>query len=164
MPKDQGWGDMWSELNDPGLADQERNGSGYVIDPDPVQFARQEASARLQLTSTSTTNPSRPRTLAAGYNAQTKTMTVVFRDNTWWNYYDVPEDIWEGFRQAQSKGQYLRESGLDSWGKMGRADLTGLSQTQRQALNFMAMRAAAVQKYSAGRQEEDGTIGRQFNP
>jgi hypothetical protein len=38
---------------------------------------------------TRTSNPSRPRTLAAGYDGKTDTMTVVFRDGAVYEYYDV---------------------------------------------------------------------------
>jgi len=67
---------------------------------------------------TSTSNPSRPRTLAAGYYLyvgerakkypdQRGKLTVMFRDGTFWNYYDVPPGTWQEFKSAISKGPML---------------------------------------------------------
>lgn len=84
---------------------------------------------------TTSSNPKRPRTLKAGYDLKTQTMTVVFRDGTWWNYYGVPSYMWQGFILAESKGQYLASSGLDQWPKMGPADPAGMPTYQRVQLN-----------------------------
>lgn len=54
---------------------------------------------------TSSTNYSRPRTVAAGYNPNTNTMTVVFRDGTFYNYYDVSSGEWDAFHASFSKGK-----------------------------------------------------------
>jgi len=54
---------------------------------------------------TSSTNYTRPRTVAAGYDPQSKTMTVVFRDGTFYNYYDVTPGEWENFSASYSKGR-----------------------------------------------------------
>lgn len=53
---------------------------------------------------TSSTNYSRPRTVAAGYNPDAQTMTVVFRDGTFYNYYEVTQSEWDAFRASYSKG------------------------------------------------------------
>lgn len=90
------------------------------------------------LRSTSSTNPKRPRTLKAGYDYRTETLTVVFRDGTWWNYYDVPHYLWEGFVLSESKGKYLESSGLNRWPKMGIADPAGMPRDQRVQLNDVA--------------------------
>jgi hypothetical protein len=54
---------------------------------------------------TSSTNYGRPRTVAAGYDPASKTMTVVFRDGTFYNYYDVTPGEWENFSASYSKGR-----------------------------------------------------------
>jgi hypothetical protein len=54
---------------------------------------------------TSSTNYSRPRTVAAGYDTETKTMTVVFRDGTFYNYYEVTAGEWQAFSASLSKGK-----------------------------------------------------------
>jgi hypothetical protein len=56
---------------------------------------------------TPTINPDRPRTLRAGYNPDTQTLHVEFRDGTMWNYYGVPWDVWMGFFRAPSPGRYI---------------------------------------------------------
>lgn len=57
---------------------------------------------------TSSTNPQRPRTIAAGYASSTRTLSVVFRDGTPWNYYEVSPLEWANFRRAKSKGRFIR--------------------------------------------------------
>lgn len=67
---------------------------------------------------TSSSNVSRPRTLAAGYYLyvgerakpyadQRGKITVMFRDGTFYNYYDVPPGVWQTFRNSVSKGPML---------------------------------------------------------
>lgn len=53
---------------------------------------------------TSSTNYSRPRTVAAGYDPSRNTMTVVFRDGTFYNYYEVSPQEWQAFSASYSKG------------------------------------------------------------
>jgi hypothetical protein len=68
---------------------------------------------------TSTTNHNRPRTVAAGYRPGTSpdgrkgTLTVIFRDGTYYNYYEVSPQTWHYFKIAQSKGRFIRKY-LDS--------------------------------------------------
>jgi hypothetical protein len=54
---------------------------------------------------TSSTNYQRPRTVAAGYDPDRQTMTVVFRDGTFYNYYEVTPGEWESFHASYSKGR-----------------------------------------------------------
>lgn len=113
-------------------------------DPDMAEESR--FPAQITENPTSTSNPERPRTLAAGYNKRSQVMTVVFRDGTWWNYYSVTSLTWKNFKSAYSKGWYLYASGLDRWATMGRADAGFLSGPERTEL----ARAAAVAQRSAG--------------
>jgi hypothetical protein len=53
---------------------------------------------------TSSTNYARPRTVAAGYDPSRQTMTVVFRDGTFYNYYEVSAQEWQAFSASYSKG------------------------------------------------------------
>lgn len=57
---------------------------------------------------TATTNPDRPRTVAAGYDKQRKVLTTVFRDGTFYNYYGVSALEWGNFKRARSKGRFIR--------------------------------------------------------
>lgn len=104
--------------------------------------------ATITIRATSTINPKRPRTLRAGYEYSTGTLTVIFRDQTWWNYYNVPVGIWEGFRTAKSKGQYLASSGLDAWPEMGEPNMAAMSPQYAAALG----RTRDVQQALAGKQ------------
>jgi len=88
-----------------------------------------------RMETTSSTNPTKPRTLKAGYDYTTGNLTVVFRDGTWWEYRGVPEEIWLGFRSADSKGRFMRESGLDGWGDMGPADVGSMPRHRRAQMN-----------------------------
>lgn len=96
---------------------------------------------------TSTSNPERPRTLVAGYNLRTRTMTVMFRDGTVWDYRDVPPLLWANFKRAFSKGWFLYNSGLDRWHDMGPSNMANLSDEQRE--NW-AIRARTAQVRAEG--------------
>lgn len=137
-------------------ADLNYDESIEVIDLD--EGDRQSAPVKLELRSTSTTNPARPRTIAAGYDAASRTMTVVFRpdsqnyDGTWYNYYDVPEEMWEQFKGAPSKGVYLRESGLDNWHSKGTADMDSMNSRARAQYNSIVRASRRKQLMSWGGQ------------
>jgi hypothetical protein len=88
-----------------------------------------------QMTPTSSSKPERPRTLKAGYDPDQEKLIVVFRDGTWWEYRNVPAEMWEAFRLAPSKGIYLRESGLDSWKENGPADINAMPRHRRIQMN-----------------------------
>lgn len=110
-------------------------------DPDAAEIARHPA--HLTDVPTSTTNPQRPRTVAAGYNWRSQTLTVVFRDDTWWNYYHVPATMWKNFKNAYSKGWFLYSSGLDNWNTMGPANQGFLTNHERTTLTTHARRVQA---------------------
>lgn len=57
---------------------------------------------------TSTSNPKRPRTVAAGYDRERQVLTLVFRDGTFYNYYDVSPNMWQTFKSLPSKGKYIK--------------------------------------------------------
>ena len=64
-------------------------------------------SALLPYQPTPSINPPRPRTLAAGYDKDTRTLRVRFRDGTPWEYYDVPPDVYRRFRRVKSPGRFI---------------------------------------------------------
>lgn len=63
---------------------------------------------------TSSSAPKRPRTVAAAYAPDpvnnNGTLTVVFRDGTYYNYYDVNDSEWNKFHGQLSKGPMLNPS------------------------------------------------------
>jgi hypothetical protein len=113
------WGDWLDELIGEGNEKQDRD---FEVD-----------APRMEMTGSS--NPQKPRTVQAGYDAKNKVLTVVFRDGTWWEYRDVPRDLWEGFRSADSKGRFLRSSGLDGWADMGPANIGEMPRHRRVQMN-----------------------------
>lgn len=87
----------------------------------PSSEEQADSSQRpVQLTQipTSSSNAARPRTVAAGYRMEIGSralpreqrrgkLTVMFRDGTLWNYYDVPYTEWLTFSNSLSKGPML---------------------------------------------------------
>jgi hypothetical protein len=65
--------------------------------------------ADLTMSPTSTTNPKRPRTVAAGYDEEEEKLTVMFRDGTLYNYYEVDENEWRVFKNNRSKGAIIAQ-------------------------------------------------------
>lgn len=55
-------------------------------------------------------NPPRPRTRAAGYDAETRTLRVRFRDGTVYGYYDVPPNVWRNFKRVKSPGRAVNRT------------------------------------------------------
>lgn len=73
---------------------------------------RTEAPAAMSIVPTSTSNPFRPRTVAAGWepyddNPSVGKLSVIFRDGTYYNYYDVTDAEWSRFKAETSKGPML---------------------------------------------------------
>lgn len=68
---------------------------------------RMDAPAALTVIPTSTSNLARPRTVAAGYDEDRGVLTVVFRDGTYYNYYQVTPAEWQRFKSETSKGPML---------------------------------------------------------
>lgn len=97
--------------------------------------------APLTVVPTNTINPDRPRTVAAGYDKGRETLTVVFRDGTFYNYYGVNYREWQAFRMSRSKGRYILAN-LDQKSR-GYADATAVPVTVRSAL-YNVMRTSQV--------------------
>jgi hypothetical protein len=103
---------------------------------------------------TSTTNWRRPRTVAAGYDynqdTDTGVITVVFRDGTFYNYYDVPPSVWIQFHDSFSKGPMLNRKTKNGGQAMdgtllaykhGPADMSNLSPKAQEFLYKVARTA-----------------------
>lgn len=100
------------------------------------------APAELTDIPTSSLNASRPRTVAAGYDASRKILTVVFRDGTVWNYSGVTEGEWQNFHSSISKGRPWINNQVFGVGEP--ADLTTLD-APIQASIYNAARRAQIQ-------------------
>ena len=88
--------------------------------------------APITIVPTSTTNVVRPRTVAAGYDRVRQTLTVVFRDGTFYNYYEVHPRVWDEFKARKSKGKFIATY-LDAYDR-GPADVAAMPAAHREAL------------------------------
>lgn len=137
------YGDIIALMDSNSIMSQyDQSGSGFEI----ANYGQQpdmedESPAELTVVPTSTINPERPRTVAAGYDREEKKITVVFRDGTFYNYYEVSPSEWQAFKARVSKGRYIY-SYLDSKPR-GPADVAGISSTARRAFYKIA-RASQV--------------------
>lgn len=102
-------------------------------------------SSAVEMETAPTSNPSRPRAWTIGYNLTTKALVVIFRDNTWWQYNNVPTDLWLALKSSPSTGKFLRESGLDQWSDMGPADMDSLSSATKEQFSYTAAIASNIQ-------------------
>lgn len=105
------WDDYWS---DDQAGYEYANEAAHRVDPRYRGGTRgfdDRSAADLTIVPTSTINPERPRTVAAGYdrNRNGGTLTVVFRDGTFYNYYDVSPTLWKNFKQTTSKGRFIAQ-------------------------------------------------------
>jgi hypothetical protein len=66
-----------------------------------------------------TINPPRPRAKKIAYSQEAQKLVVRFRDGTWWEYNEIPVDMWNGLKSSNSTGRYLAGSGLDQHDNMG---------------------------------------------
>ncbi len=101
-----GWDEYWEDT---------QRGYGYAnLAANPVTRGRGPGNtsrepAPISVVPTSTTNPQRPRTVAAGYDGSRGVLTVVFRDGTFYNYYSVDPPTWDAFKAAHSKGPFIEQ-------------------------------------------------------
>lgn len=91
---------------------------------------------------TTTKDPKRPRTVAAVWDLNRKVLTVVFRDGTFYNYYEVDWKTWQDFKARLSKGEFILEQ-LNAHPR-GPADVSELAPDLREFL-YRAARTAQVQ-------------------
>ena len=114
-------------------------------------FRSDDSPAELTVVPTSTINPERPRTVAAGYDKTENKITVVFRDGTFYNYYQVTPQEWQRFKAVVSKGRYIYNY-LDTHPR-GPADVSAISATARKAF-YRFTRAAQI--HYGGRPDKYG--------
>lgn len=76
-----------------------------------IQAAKEgDDSELLPYQPTPSINPPRPRTLAAGYDDDTKTMRVRFRDGAIYSYYNVSPTEWRNFKRVKSPGRAINRT------------------------------------------------------
>lgn len=127
--------------------------TGELIVPGEAgpQFDEGNHPAPISVVPTSSSNTKRPRTVAAGYDKQRSVLTVVFRDGTWYNYYEVSDSEWKAFKSMVSKGRYIYNV-LD-YKPRGNADTKGLSAGVRKNLYAVSrayQRGVSLKKNTKG--------------
>ena len=90
-----------------------------------------DSPADITLVPTSTSNPQRPRTVAAGYDEEEEKLTVIFRDGTFYNYYEVDGNEWAVFKANRSKGAVIAQ--LLDFKPRGPANVSSLSKAAQRA-------------------------------
>jgi hypothetical protein len=89
------------------------NQAGTIAGSGPARD-RTEAPAPMTVVPTSSSNLERPRTVAAGWEPypgekSIGKLSVIFRDGTYYNYYDVTSSEWQRFKMSGSKGPLLNQ-------------------------------------------------------
>jgi len=103
-----------------------------------VSVPKELKNAGAEVRNAPTTNQERPRAWTIAYHPTDNKLVVVFRDNTWWQYNNVPVRMWEGLKASGSTGKYLRTSGLDQWPDMGPADMNEFSSGAKERISQTA--------------------------
>lgn len=117
-----------------------------VQSPFDKEFVVEVPSEGFKQLAANTTNPTRPRAKAIAYNFENRSLYVVFRDGTWWEYRNCPVSYFEGLKNTDSTGKYLRESGLDTWSDMGPADIDEMSSERKERLSYAAEASGRLQQ------------------
>lgn len=103
-----------------------------------VSVPKELKNAGAEVKNAPTTNQERPRAWTIAYHPEDRKLVVVFRDNTWWQYNNVPSHLWEGLKASGSTGKFLRSSGLDQWPDMGPADMSEFSSGAKERISQTA--------------------------
>ena len=99
-----------------------------------------------------TSNPQRPRAYTIAYNPTTSTVIIVMRSGAWWQYNDVPTNVWIGLRNSWSTNDFLPklEAACSSHHA---ANLDALSAGVTAQINSTAMSASNIQNGNTMLQE-----------
>jgi hypothetical protein len=104
-------GQQYSNLSPMPIDFQGNRRGGVYSSGNPVntRFASFTDDEELVEDPTTSTNVSRPRTVAAAYSPDEEKLTILFLDRTFYNYYEVTMQEWEFFKKNYSKGPYIKE-------------------------------------------------------
>jgi len=88
-----------------------------------VATPRDVADTAYQTMTAPTTAPTAkhkdPRARKIAYSRSAEKLVIRFWDNTWWEYNNVPVDMWNDLKASDSTGKYLHYSGLNTHDDMG---------------------------------------------
>jgi hypothetical protein len=141
-------------------------GYRYTNTYDPLNKIPDSEPALISEVPTSTTNPNRPRTVAAGYSPKEKKITVVFRDGTFYNYFlgsldeksaGTANRMWQNFKRARSKGRFIYTY-LDQLPR-GVADVSTISASAREALYRLSRTSQILRSGYTGKQKPGSKRG-----
>jgi hypothetical protein len=109
-----------------------------------VSIPNDVKEAGLEVRNAPTANPKRPRAYTISYNANTSTLVIIMRSGAWWQYNDVPSNIWMGLKNSPSTNDYLPtlEANCSSHHS---ADVDALSAGTKERLNYTASIASRIQ-------------------
>lgn len=127
--KQQGWNDVFAPIERPGrdvfgdvLApaeeqraerDQELLENPPRVEVDPMEWWAYEMARQgndiylMPYQRTRSSNPPRPRTLAAGYQESTLTLFIRFRNGQVYRYDKVTQNVWRNFKAQPSPGRFI---------------------------------------------------------
>ena len=128
-----------------------------VVIPNDVSKAPEPQVNRGEMRSAPTTNPGRPRAHVIAYAPEANKLIVVFRDGTWWEYNNVPTNMWLGLKNSPSTGGYLRASGLDGWSDMGPANVADMPESLKEQISYTAQIASSIQNSPTFRNTNEGS-------
>lgn len=149
------FGENLDDVNAPAMFDYSFDDSGFGFQNLAEEPRVDEEPAPITLTPTSTTNPDRPRTVAAGYDSKQKKLTVIFRDGTYYNYFDVDYETWRSFKRVRSKGRFILQY-LDGHSR-GIADVSTIPSYAREtAHRFIRTGQSFRGGYQAGHGKKGG--------
>ena len=66
------------------------------------------------------------------FRSERQVLTVVFRDGTWYNYYEVTDSEWKDFKAAVSKGKFIYK--LLDYKPRGYASMKGVAAGTRKSI------------------------------
>lgn len=130
-------------------------GYGYVNRSGaPLVSTVDKTPAPITVAPTSTSNPDRPRTVAAGYDPARRVLTVILRDSTFYSYYEVSLAEWTSFKRARSKGVFIRLY-LDGHPR-GTADVSSLPMATQEVIYRVARTVQVMREGAAKRPTKIG--------
>jgi hypothetical protein len=78
---------------------------------DAIQLAKDgDDTELLPYQPTPSINPPRPRTLAAGYDKDSETLRIRFRNGQVYGYYNVPPNVWRNLKRVKSPGRFINRT------------------------------------------------------
>lgn len=72
-----------------------------------VELPKEIQNVGTEVYTAPTQNPQRPRAYTIGYNHNTNTLIIVMRSGAWWQYNDVPVNVWLDLTNSPSTNDFL---------------------------------------------------------